>query len=99
MSVPLMNERRVRAINNEPISADPNAAFLGVADRVYHPVPYVQCYEIWLKAPEDIVVKALIDPRNGGLETLRKLEKMLGKLPPTLTVQSGGGVFQISGEA
>ena len=32
-----------------------------------------------------------IDPRNGGTETLRRLEKELGPLPETVTSNTGGG--------
>ena len=32
-----------------------------------------------------------VDPRNGGEETLRQLERELGPLPDTITVRSGGG--------
>ncbi len=32
-----------------------------------------------------------IDPRNGGTETLQRLEKELGPLPPTVTSNTGGG--------
>jgi putative DNA primase/helicase len=32
-----------------------------------------------------------IDPRNGGTETLQRLEKDLGPLPPTVTSNTGGG--------
>ena len=32
-----------------------------------------------------------IDPRNGGTETLRRLEKELRPLPPTVTSNTGGG--------
>jgi putative DNA primase/helicase len=32
-----------------------------------------------------------VDPRNGGSETLQKLQEDLGSLPATVTVQTGGG--------
>ena len=32
-----------------------------------------------------------IDPRNGGTQTLQRLEKDLGPLPPTVTSNTGGG--------
>ena len=32
-----------------------------------------------------------IDPRNGGTETLQRLEKELGPLPPTVMSNTGGG--------
>jgi P4 family phage/plasmid primase-like protien len=32
-----------------------------------------------------------IDPRNGGLDTLKKLEADLGELPQTITSETGGG--------
>jgi putative DNA primase/helicase len=32
-----------------------------------------------------------IDPRNGGTETLKRLEKELGQLPDTVTSNTGGG--------
>lgn len=40
-------------------------------------------------APDMIVID--VDPRNGGVATLRSLEARYGPLPPTLTVYTGGG--------
>ena len=41
--------------------------------------------------PADNLLVVDIDPRNGGVETLRKLEAKHGPLPPTLSVYTGGG--------
>jgi hypothetical protein len=41
-------------------------------------------------SPSDLIVLD-VDPRNGGNESLAKLEKLHGKLPKTPLVHSGGG--------
>lgn len=58
---------------------------LGMIERLrYRPI------NLGLVPAEDIVVLD-IDPRNGGLATLRSLEARSGPLPATLAVYTGGG--------
>jgi Bifunctional DNA primase/polymerase, N-terminal len=45
---------------------------------------------IGLRLPDQVIVID-VDPRNGGLEALAKLEAEYGPLPPTLTTLSGRG--------
>jgi Bifunctional DNA primase/polymerase, N-terminal len=51
--------------------------------------PYAGC-NVCVRVPDNVMVID-IDPRNGGLETLAKLEAKFGKLPATLTTISGRG--------
>lgn len=55
-------------------------------------------YKLWPDAnvaiatgKESGIIVLDIDPRNGGLESLLRLEETYGKLPPTPRVKTGGG--------
>ncbi len=70
----------------------------GVKDATTSKTQIKSWWERWSRAnvgiaagPESGILVLDIDPRNGGTETVTKLEMELGPLPQTVTASTGGG--------